>query len=354
MSAIQAFVEIRPTEKQIMSPKKQTLQKKALHINTRVTPKFAMTVGMILLLGSGLSACNRGIKPEVNEPTKLVKLSQNVAVVSPVMTSSVSAKDKNDTGRLQVGLVPGVQTANGTMTLAVTASPDGKVSAQSLAGKGAWQIDLNESILSGVSISEDGNTAIISTKSAKMIALNTATGAMRWQTTLKGTVLAPALIHANRVIVMSNDGVVHGLSEQTGDVVWQFATQTPPISVRGSAMPTLLDDKTALIASSDGRLHAIDIATGVPAWSRRVGIPSGASEVERMTDVDATPTVDNGQLFAVSYSGQLVGVDLASRQILFIDDLASRSALAVADGAVVVTTLDGEVRALDRDTGATL
>ena len=73
-----------------------------------------------------------------------------------------------------------------------------------------------------------------------------------------------------------------------------------------------------------------------------------------MTDVDATPTVDNGQLFAVSYSGQLVGVDLASRQILFVDDFASRNALAVTDGAVVVTTLDGEVRALDRNTGATL
>ena len=76
--------------------------------------------------------------------------------------------------------------------------------------------------------------------------------------------------------------------------------------------------------------------------------------MQRMTDVDGDPVIDKGQLFAISYSGQLVGVDLASGQILFVQDVASLKSLAVTTNSVVATTLDGHVRAFDRNTGAPL
>ncbi|MFP3561541.1 PQQ-binding-like beta-propeller repeat protein, partial [Paraburkholderia sp. SIMBA_049] len=84
-------------------------------------------------------------------------------------------------------------------------------------------------------------------------------------------------------VLSANDGFLHGLSLQTGQSVWQFATQVPAISVRGSAAPTLLDNETALLATADGRLHAITVDNGLPLWSRRVGVGAGSSEVERMS-----------------------------------------------------------------------
>src|SRR5699024_8927980 len=123
---------------------------------------------------------------------------------------------------------------------------------------------------------------------------DTNNGQVKWENKVSGTVLAPALIHNNRVILSANDGIMHGLSLQSGQSIWQFATQTPSISVRGSAKPTLLDNQTALMGGADGRLHAVEIESGIPKWNRRVGIPSGASEIQRMTDIDGTPTVDKG------------------------------------------------------------
>lgn len=292
----------------------------------------------------GVVGCSKGIKPEEHKPTKLVKLQQSLDLLQPVFATSIGGRgNSKDPLALQIAYDDGQ---------VIAASRDGKISAIDAQGKNLWQIDLQDAILGGVSFDDASNTAVVSTRSAKIVAIDTDSGQIRWQQPTTGTVLAPALIHNNRVIVSGNDGLLQGLSLQSGSPVWQFATQTPSISVRGSAAPVLLDDNTVILATADGRLHAIDITTGQPLWSRRVGIPAGASEVQRMTDVDGAPVIDNNQLFAISYSGQLVGVDLVSEQILFLQDVGSLKSLAVSGNRVIATTLDGHVKAFDRNTGA--
>jgi outer membrane protein assembly factor BamB len=73
-----------------------------------------------------------------------------------------------------------------------------------------------------------------------------------------------------------------------------------------------------------------------------------------MSDVDGTPIVDKNQLFAVSYSGQLLGIDLATRQVMFVNEFASLKSLAVNNQQVIATGLDGKVAAYDRNSGAVL
>lgn len=300
----------------------------------------------LLCAAIALTGCGKTIKPEVHKPTKLVQLEQSVNVVDEVFHTSLSNRTKlSDVNRFNVGF-------DGNQIVA--ASGAGRVESYTLSGDKLWEVNLKEDIVGGVSFDSATQTAVVTTRSARVIAFDTHDGSVKWQKAIAGTVLAPALIHNNRVVLSGNDGIMHGLSLQTGDSIWQFATQTPSISVRGTASPALLDDKTVLIASADGRLHAVDIESGIPLWNRRVGIPAGASEIQRMTDVDGTPTIDNNQLYAVSYSGQLIGVDLASRQILFIQKAASKNSVAVAGNAVIVTTLDGLVKAFDRVSGEEL
>ena len=293
-----------------------------------------------------VAACGKTIKPEEHKPTKLVQLEQSVKVVDPVFQTSLSDRSKlADVNRFEVGF-DGKQV--------VVASGSGKVASYDLNGQALWNTDLKEDIVGGVAFDGNSQTAVVTTKSARVVAFDTSNGNVKWENKIKGTVLAPALIHNNRVVLSANDGVMHGLSLQTGESIWQFTTQTPSISVRGSAKPTLLDNQTALLGGADGRLHAVDIESGVPKWNRRVGIPSGASEIQRMTDVDGTPTVNQGQLLAVSYSGQLLSADLASGQVTFLQEAASKNSLAVTNQAVITTTLDGTVKAFDRQTGEPL
>lgn len=306
-----------------------------------------MHVAVIAAMATAVVGCNRGIKPVVNDPVKLVQIAQPISVLQPVFSTDVGNRkaSKKDPLDLQVGY------ANSQI---VTASRGGDLTGFNSAGQEAWSVDVGDQITGGVAIDALSQTAIVSTRGGKIMAFDSATGAKRWQQQLSGSVLSPALISNNRVILSANDGFLHGLSLQTGQSVWQFATQVPAISVRGSAAPTLLDDKTALLATADGRLHAVTTDSGLPQWSRRVGVGAGSSEVERMSDVDGKPVVDNNQLFAISYSGQLLGIDLASRQVMFVNDLASLKALTVNNQQVIATSLDGKVVAYDRTNGEML
>ena len=309
--------------------------------------KTVMHVAVLAVMSTAVVGCNRGIKPVVNDPVKLVQIAQPINVLQPVFSTDVGNKkaSKKDPLNLQVGY------ANGQV---VTASRGGELTGFNRAGERVWSINVGDQITGGVALDALSQTAIVSTRNGQVMAFDSATGAKRWQQQLSGTVLSPALISNNRVVLSANDGFLHGLSLQTGQSVWQFATQVPAISVRGSAAPTLLNNETALLATADGRLHAITIDNGLPQWSRRVGIGAGSSEVERMSDVDGMPIVDNEQLFAISYSGQLLGIDLASRQVMFVNELASLKALAVNPQQVIATSLDGKVVAYDRNNGETL
>ena len=316
-------------------------------INANTIKTTAMHVAVIAVMATAVVGCNRGIKPVVNDPVKLVQIAQPISVLQPVFSTDVGSKkaSSKDPLDLQVGY------ANSQI---VTASRGGDLTGFDSAGQRAWSVNVGDQITGGVTLDALSQTAIISTRSGLVMAFDSATGAKRWQQQLTGSVLTPALISNNRVILSANDGFLHGLSLQNGQSVWQFATQVPAISVRGTAAPTLLDAKTALLATADGRLHAITVDNGLPQWSRRVGVGAGSSEVERMSDVDGMPIVDNNQLFAISYSGQLLGINLASREVLFVNELASLKSLAVNNQQVIATSLDGKVVAYNRSNGEVL
>ena len=305
-----------------------------------------MHITVLALMTTAIVGCNRGIKPVVNDPVKLVQIAQPISVLQPVFSvdagKKASSKDPLD---LQVGY-------NGSQM--VVASRGGELSGFDKGGARLWSLNVGNQITGGVTLDSLSQTAVISTRNGLVMAFDSATGAKRWEQQLSGSVLTPALISNNRVVLSANNGFLHGLSLQTGQSIWQFATQVPAISVRGTAAPTLLDAKTALLATADGRLHAITIDNGLPLWSRRIGVGTGSSEVERMSDVDATPTIDGNQLYAISYSGQLLGIDLASREVQFVNELASLKSLAVNATQVVATSLDGKVVAYDRRNGQTL
>ncbi|WP_201562983.1 outer membrane protein assembly factor BamB [Psychrobacter sp. CMS30] len=316
-------------------------------INAKTIKTTAMHVAVIAVMATAVVGCNRGIKPVVNDPVKLVQIAQPISVLQPVFSTDVGSKkaSSKDPLDLQVGY------ANSQI---VTASRGGDLIGFDNAGQRVWSVNVGDQITGGVALDALSQTAIVSTRGGQVMAFDSATGAKRWQTQLSGSVLTPALISNNRVVLSANDGFLHGLSLQNGQSVWQFATQVPAISVRGSAAPTLLDAKTALLATADGRLHAVTIDNGLPQWSRRVGVGAGSSEVERMSDVDGMPIVDKNQLFAISYSGQLLGIDLASRQVLFVNELASLKSLAVNNQQVIATSLDGKVVAYNRSNGEVL
>lgn len=315
--------------------------------------RFVKTALVCALSAVALVGCGKGIKAESKKPAKLIKVSAPVAVLSPVFSASLdqgrsmmkgSRASKKDVVDLQVA-----QTGEGL----IAASRGGIVAL--LNGKQTvWSVDLKEAITSGVASNQSGSVAIVGTRSGKVVAINAQTGAIVWEKALPTSSPTPALITNNRVLLSGNNGTLYGLDLQTGTAMWQFSTQNVDVSVRGAAKPLHLDEQTALFGTADGRIHAINPASGTPLWTRRVGMATGGSAVERMSDVDGTPLVVGRHLYVTSFSGQLAAFDMSTGRPMFVGEISSTKSPTVLGEVLVATGVNGDVKAFNRLTGETL
>ncbi|WP_435931072.1 outer membrane protein assembly factor BamB [Moraxella bovoculi] len=315
--------------------------------------RFVKTALVCALSAAALVGCGKGIKAESKKPAKLIKISAPVAVLSPVFSASLdqgrsmmkgSRASKKDVVDLQV-----TQTGEG-----VIATSRGGIVALLNGKQTVWSVDLKEAITSGVASNQSGSVAIVGTRSGKVVAINAQTGAIVWEKALPTSSPTPALITNNRVLLSGNNGTLYGLDLQTGTAMWQFSTQNVDVSVRGAAKPLHLDEQTALFGTADGRIHAINPASGTPLWTRRVGMATGGSAVERMSDVDGTPLVVGQHLYVTSFSGQLAAFDMSTGRPMFVGEISSTKSPTVLGEVLVATGVNGDVKAFNRLTGETL
>ena len=319
------------------------------------TTKFAFTVSMLGMLTTG---CDHLRKVDtVNKPAALIAVENPVSVLEPIFEAHVDKKSGSSwfgkRGTLSRADVLDLQIAHED-NLVIAASRAGTVTAF-VDGSVAWSVMLDEPITSGVAYHHDSRTAVVSTRSGQVVALDADSGAKRWQVGLNATVLTPAIIHTNRILLSANDGVLYGLNLQNGNKVWQFSTQNPAVSVRGAAKPLLLDGKTALFGTADGRIHALNAETGTPLWTRRVGVAIGGSDAKRMSDVDGTPLVVGNRLYVTSVSGSFAGFDMSTGQTMFVNrDFASVHPVAAFGDILVGVDNKGIIYGFNPITGEKL
>lgn len=312
---------------------------------------FTKLVMAMTLTSVALTGCSKFTKSENKSPAKLVALTNQTASLTPILTAKLdkSRKGKGVSDKDVLALEIGV----GADRL-VVADKTGVVQGF-VGGQSAWKIELGEPIMSGVGYDESSNTAIVSTRSGKVVALDGETGATRWTTDIKATVLAPAVIAGNRVLLSANNGVLYGLNLQSGATIWQFSTSSPNVSVRGTAKPLRLDGNSALFGTADGRIYALASDTGSPLWTRRVGVAIGGSDVGRMSDVDGTPLVVGQYLFVTSFSGNFVGFDMNTGRTMFAQKgFATTHPMALAEQVLIGADTNGLVAGFDPMTGEKL
>lgn len=308
--------------------------------------KKTIIIGMVSALA--VAGCSKSAKPESKKPVPLVAIDKQAVKLTPVFVADLpnaSKFSRQDT--LHKKDLLALQVASDDTHL-FAAATSGAVEGFEL-GKKLWSVNVGEPIVSGVAYDKFSRVAFVGTRSGRLLALDTETGSVRWEQKLPTITTAPALIAGNRVLVSGNDGLIYGLNLQNGTPIWQFSTQNPAISVRGTAKPLRLDGETALFGMADGRIHALDIDQGKPLWTRRIGVAIGGNDVGRMSDVDGTPLVVGNQLYVTSFSGNFVGFDMSTGRTLFtVRDFASVHPVAYQNGVLAGVDTTGMVHGFNR------
>ena len=218
-------------------------------------------------------------------------------------------------------------------------------------GRTVWRSDADADVTGGAGAG--GGLVLAGTEDGEVVALRAEDGAAAWRTQLTSEVLSPPRAAGDRVVVRTLDGRLFGLDAGSGEVRWSHDGGAPPLTVRGTSPPAVLAG--AVIAGfDDGRVAAVRTATGEVLWEAAVSDPQGASEIERLADVDTEPVIEGGAVYAVSYERAVAAFDAETGRTLWRRPIASRSGLAADADLLYVADAEGSVQALDRLSGATV
>lgn len=307
-------------------------------MNRKYKITCALTVLTLALAGC---AGKTNKVPEV-KPNPLPKLTQAKTLV-PVFSTSVASTDAADPLRLRLD-------ADNSVVFAI--DPKGEVSA--FKGKQRlWQKKVSkDNLSSGVEAAE--GLVVVGNQKGQLFALDQQTGEQKWTAQLTGALLAPSLIHAGRVISVSNDGTVYAHEIATGAQVWTYNLPNVQFSLRGMAAPVALDARNVLIASSNAYIYALDALSGVPKLQRRVAVSDGRSDIQRLVDIDGEPVVAGQFVVTTSYQGQVTVLDLASQQVVWSEDASSIQRPEVVGNGVFVAQTDGKIKAFEITSGQPL
>ncbi|PMH37547.1 outer membrane protein assembly factor BamB [Vibrio sp. 10N.286.49.B3] len=236
------------------------------------------------------------------------------------------------------------------------ASRDGEVKALDPdTGKTIWKQNLKgdtHARLSG-GVTAAYSLLFIGSENGELIALDEETGEEQWRSQVNGEILSSPVADSNLIIIHSSRGMVIAFDYQTGEEKWALSTEVPNLTLRGDSTPVAMGGGI-FWGTANGRLAAAIAERGQLIWQQPIGTPKGATEIDRLVDVDSSPIVLGGTLYVVGFNGQLVAIDLRSGNPIWKRNYSSSTNMGTdASRLFVVTELD-HLAAVDVRSGTEL
>ncbi len=242
------------------------------------------------------------------------------------------------------------------------AARDGDVTAfDRESGKELWSVDLADlpinadkrsARLSGGLVSRYGKL-FLGSENGVVYALNEENGEVLWQTTVPGEVVASPAVEDGRVVVLTTSGRLVALDTDEGKLQWTLAEEQPPLTLRSAGAP-IITNGAVLYGRADGKVGIALLSNGQPVRQSKVADPRGATELDRMVDVDATPLIAGDELYAIAYNGQLMARKLMSGDEVWKRKYSGYRDMAVTGNAIVLTDSRSHLFAVDRRNGLEL
>ncbi len=193
----------------------------------------------------------------------------------------------------------------------------------------------------------------IGSENGLVMALDADSGEVLWSATVPGEVLAAPALGEGILVVNTGAGSVFGLDAESGEQLWVQEGDTPPLTLRGISSP-VYSSGGALVGTPTGKLQVNIITSGAVAWETVIGKPSGATELERIVDVDTTPLIYGGIAYTISYNGTLAAVELRSGRIIWNREYGAYRDLTLQGNSLFVVDNKSNIYALDRRNGIEL
>lgn len=221
-------------------------------------------------------------------------------------------------------------------------------------GKELWVVNLTppseESGTIGGGLSLEYGRLFATTSYGEVYALDPASGGMYWKKDLGVPMRAAPTVAENMVFAVTFDSRLFALDVLTGEIKWDFEGGVEVTGLLGAASPAV-ENGIVVVPFSTGELYALRADNGEQAWNDQLQSKRRYSTLTSLSDINGSPVIDRGLVFAASYSGHMVGIDIRTGNRKWNQKLATIQTPWVAGDFIYVVTIDGELVALSRKTG---
>jgi outer membrane protein assembly factor BamB len=208
----------------------------------------------------------------------------------------------------------------------------------------------NENALYGGGLAYDNGRIFATNGLGFVAALDERTGGIIWQVRPGGPLRGAPSVGNGAVYVISQDNQIYSLKQADGSSNWSQAASLEIAGVFGSASPAV-GQGTVVAGFSSGELNAYRYENGRQVWQDTLQRTSITTSVSTLTDVDADPVIDSGQVFAVGQGGRMVALDLNSGQRMWELNIAGIATPWLAGDWLWVVTDEAKLLCIHRQDG---
>ena len=186
-----------------------------------------------------------------------------------------------------------------------------------------------------------------------MLAFSKSNGELKWLANVTGEVIAQPVYAEGKVVVHTTRGDLIALDADTGKEIWTLTNKQPKLTLRGSATPSI-SQGGVVYGRADGFVAVALLADGRPLWQLPVARPHGATELDRLVDVDMQPIINNGIVYTLAYNGNLIAIDLLKGEQLWSRNYSGFKDIALSGNTLYLSDYRGYVFAVDKKSGSEL
>jgi len=282
--------------------------------NINTIKHLVRTASATILVGAvvaALVACSGSSR--VRKPSELVTVT-NQFDMQPVWSTSVGSSEGFNFHPVVAG------------DAVYAASSSGNLAKIDLAtGNKTWQVSVPERLSIGPG--SDGRTTVAVSTRGTVYAYDDA-GKQIWKANVSSEVLSEPIVAGGIVVVRALDNRFIGLDALTGTRKWTYQRPQSALSLRVGYGMLAIGNEVIVTGFAGGRFGMIAIANGGLIWETPVSFPKGFSEIERLNDVTAKPSMEGDIICAVSYQGRIGCGQARTGNLLWFKDYSSYTGTA--------------------------
>jgi outer membrane protein assembly factor BamB len=205
-------------------------------------------------------------------------------------------------------------------------------------------------LLFGGGVSYDSGTLFGTNGLGDVAAFSAADGKQLWKVRPGGPLRGAPSVSDGNLYVMSQDSQLLALSAKDGSLAWSAAASTELTGIFGTASPAVAQG-TVVAGFSSGELNAYRYENGRSLWGDALSRTSISTSVSSLADVDASPVIDRGRVFAIGQGGRMVSLELVTGQRLWEINVAGISTPWIAGEWLFVLDDDARLLCIARSNG---